>query len=96
MRNYEFTVIFDANEDQTAKGLETVVADFTAAQVEITKQEDMGVRNLAYPIRKQDKGHYYYFELKADPSIINGFNNSFKLMVPVLKFLFVNKNDQVS
>lgn len=95
MRNYEFTVIFDSNEDQTAKGLDLILAEFNTAQVEITKQEDMGVRNLAYPIRKQDKGHYYYLELKADPSVINGFNNTFKLMVPVLKFLFVVKNEQV-
>ncbi len=51
----------------------------------------MGIRNLAYLINKQDKGHYFYFELKADPAIINGFNNAFKLMNPVLKFLFVNK-----
>ncbi len=95
MRNYEFTVIFDANEDQTAKGLELVLAEFTTAQVEIIKQEDMGVKNLAYPIKKQDKGHYYFFELKADPSVINGFNNTFKLMTPLLKFLFVNKDTQV-
>ena len=95
MRNYEFTVIFDANEDQTAKGLELVLAEFTTAQVEITKQEDMGVKNLAYLIKKQDKGHYYFFELKADPAVINGFNNTFKLMTPLLKFLFVNKDTQV-
>ena len=93
MRTYEFTVIFDANEDQTAKGLDLILAEFKTAQVQITKQEDMGVRNLAYPIRKQDKGHYYYFELEADPSTINGFNNTFKLMLPLLKFLFVHKSD---
>jgi small subunit ribosomal protein S6 len=94
MRNYEFTVIFDSNEEMTAKGLDLITAEFNTAQVEITKQDDMGVRNLAYSIKKQDKGHYYYFELKADPSTINGFNNSFKLMQPVLKFLFVNNSEQ--
>ncbi|MDD3997377.1 MAG: 30S ribosomal protein S6 [Sphaerochaetaceae bacterium] len=91
MRNYEFTVIFDSNEEMTAKGLELILSEFSAAKVEIIKQDDMGVRNLAYLIKKQDKGHYFYFELKADPATINGFNNSFKLMSPVLKFLFVNK-----
>ena len=93
MRNYEFTVIFDSNEDQTAKGMELVCAELAAANVEIIKQDDMGVRNLAYPIKKQDKGHYYYFELKADPSVVNGFNSSFQLLSPVLKFLFVNKEN---
>lgn len=91
MRQYEFTVIFNSNEEETAKGLDLILAEFKTAQVEIIKQEDMGIRNLAYLINKQDKGHYFYFELKADPAIINGFNNSFKLMNPVLKFLFVNK-----
>ncbi|MFA6646126.1 MAG: 30S ribosomal protein S6 [Sphaerochaetaceae bacterium] len=89
MRKYEFTVIFDANEEETAKGLELILAEFNTAQVEITKQDDMGIRNLAYPIKKQEKGHYYYLEINADPSVINGFNNSFKLMTPLLKFLFV-------
>ena len=95
MRKYEFTVIFDANEEETAKGLDLVLAELKTAGVEIVKQDDMGVRNLAYLIRKQDKGHYYYFEINADPASINSFNNSFKHMIPVLKFLFVLKETNV-
>ncbi|MGI6432499.1 MAG: 30S ribosomal protein S6 [Sphaerochaetaceae bacterium] len=94
MRTYELTVIFDANEEETAKGLELVQAELSSAQAEITKQEDMGVKNLAYLIRKQDKGHYYYFELSVDPASINVMNNAFKLMIPVLKFLFVVKESR--
>lgn len=90
MRNYEFTVIFDANEEKTAAGLEIVSNAFSAAGVEITKQDDMGVRVLAYPIKKQDKGHYVYFEMKADPASIKGFESTFLLASPILKFLFVN------
>ena len=93
MRNYEFTVIFDSNEEVAAKGLELVLAEFANAHVEIVKQDDIGVRNLAYLIKKHDKGHYYFFELKADPATINVFNSSFKLMVPILKFLFVNNEN---
>ncbi|MCQ2398464.1 MAG: 30S ribosomal protein S6, partial [Sphaerochaetaceae bacterium] len=79
MRNYEFTVIFDANEEKTAKGLETVTKAFAGASVNVTKQEDNGVRSLAYEIRKQDKGHYVYFELEADPQSINALNSEFLL-----------------
>lgn len=91
MRNYEFTVIFDANEEKTAAGMEIVSSAFAAAGVEITKQEDMGVKILAYPIKKQEKGHYVYFELNADPASIVGFEKQFLLSAPILKFLFVNK-----
>jgi len=91
MRNYEFTVIFDANEDVTAKGMEIVSKAFAAANVEITKQEDMGVRNLAYAIKKHDKGHYFYFEVAADPASVNQLSAEFLLESPILKFLFVVK-----
>ena len=91
MRNYEFTVIFDANDEMTAKGMEIVNTQFAAAKVNVTKQEDLGVKNLAYEIKKQDKGHYYYFELEADPACINKISAELLLEAPVLKFLFVVK-----
>lgn len=90
MRNYEFTVIFNANEDNTQAGLEFVTSTFAAADVEITKQDDMGVKYLAYDVKKQEKGHYVYFEMKADPSRILGFEQAFLLNQNILKFLFVN------
>ena len=90
MRNYEFTVTFKANEDSSKAGLEFVTSTFANAGVEITKQEDMGVKFLAYEIKKQDKGHYVYFEMKADPASIIGFEKAFLLNVEILKFLFVN------
>lgn len=91
MRNYEFTVIFDANDEMTAKGIETVNTKFAAANVNVTKQEDLGVKNLAYEIKKQDKGHYHYFEIEADPACINKMSAELLLEAPVLKFLFVVK-----
>ncbi len=91
MRNYEFTVIFDANDEMTAKGMEIVNTKFAAAGVNITKQEDLGLKNLAYEIKKQDKGHYHYFEIEADPASINKISSELLLEAPVLKFLFVVK-----
>lgn len=91
MRNYEFTVIFDANDEMTAKGMEIVNSQFAGAKVNITKQEDLGIKNLAYEIKKQDKGHYYYFELEAEPQCINKISAELLLEDPVLKFLFVVK-----
>lgn len=90
MRNYEFTVIFNANEENTTAGLEYVTSTFASAGVEITKQEDMGVKYLAYDVKKQEKGHYVYFEMKADPSKILEFERNFLLHANILKYLFVN------
>ena len=90
IQNYEFTVIFDADEDKTKSGLELVKSTFERFNVEITKEEDLGVKTLAYVINKQEKGHYVYFELKADTATIGQMNNIFQLSTLVLKFLFVN------
>ncbi|MBO8435557.1 MAG: 30S ribosomal protein S6 [Spirochaetes bacterium] len=90
MQNYEFTVIFDADEEKTKTGLELVKNTFQRFNVEITKEEDLGVRTLAYVIRKQEKGHYVYFELKADTATIANMSRIFQLSTLVLKFLFVN------
>ena len=91
MRDYEFTVIFGANEEMTEKGMEIVSNALKAAGAEIAKQEDMGVKNLAYTIKKQDKGHYYYFELSAEPQSINKMSAEFLLESSILKHLFVVK-----
>ena len=90
IQNYEFTVIFDADEEKTKSGLELVKSTFERFNAEITKEEDLGVKTLAYVIDKQEKGHYVYFELKADTSVIGQMNNIFQLSTLVLKFLFVN------
>ncbi len=91
MRDYEFTVIFGANEEMTEKGMEIVSNALKAAGAQIAKQEDMGVKNLAYTIKKQDKGHYYYFELSAEPQSINKMSAEFLLESSILKHLFVVK-----
>ncbi len=91
MRDYEFTVIFNANDDMTEKGMEIVSNALKAAGAQVAKQEDMGVRNLAYIIKKQDKGHYYYIELSAEPQSINKMASEFLLESSILKHLFVAK-----
>ena len=90
IQNYEFTVILESDEERMKAGYELVKETFARFGAEITKEEDLGVRTLAYEIRKQDRGHYIYFELKADTASISKMNNIFQLSTLVLKFLFVN------
>ncbi len=90
IQNYEFTVILDSDEERMKAGYELVKETFARFGADITKEEDLGVRTLAYEIRKQDRGHYIYFELKADTASISEMNDIFQLSTLVLKFLFVN------
>ena len=92
--NYEFTVILPSDEEKMKEALAFVNAELDAelekAGATITKQEDLGVKTLAYEIAKQNKGHYVYFELSADTQSIVKLSRAFQLSTLVLKFLFVN------
>ncbi|NLY07291.1 MAG: 30S ribosomal protein S6 [Spirochaetales bacterium] len=91
MRNYEFTAIFYSDEEKATNGAQYVLKKFEEAGVQIDTQEDMGIRQLAYIIKKEDKGHYWYYEIQADPDKINTLTADFLLSGNLLKFLFVVK-----
>ena len=88
--NYEFTVILPSDEEKMKEASAFVMAELEKAGATITKQEDLGVKTLAYEIAKQNKGHYVYFELSADTQSIVKLSRAFQLSTLVLKFLFVN------
>jgi small subunit ribosomal protein S6 len=89
MRQYELTVIFPLEEDQHKAGREQVLADLATHGVEIEKTDEMGDRDLAYPIKKKTRGRYVLFTCKIDPTKLVHLDRSFKLNTNLLKYLFV-------
>lgn len=89
MRKYELVCLFKTKEDNYAKGLEAVKALLTEAGAEFLKEEDMGDRSVAYPIKKEDRSHYHFFFIKLDGSKIANLDDQFKLREELLKYLFV-------
>jgi len=93
MRQYELTVIFPLEEDQYKAGRETVLSDLAAQGVEIVKTDETGDRDLAYEIKRQKRGRYVLFTLKALPAKINALDRIFKLNTRILRYLFVKIED---
>jgi small subunit ribosomal protein S6 len=56
---------------------------------EVVRSEYCGFRNLAYPIRKNQKGHYYVMQLKAPATAIAEFNRIMKLNEDIIRHLVV-------
>jgi small subunit ribosomal protein S6 len=90
MRQYELTVIFPLEEDQSKAGREQLLADLSANGAEIEKTDEIGDRDLAYEVKKRRRGRYVLFTLKLDPAKIAVLDRSFKLNANLLKYLFVN------
>lgn len=57
----------------------------------VIKEDLWGVRDLAYPIKKQTKGFYAHFEIEADPQIAKGLDKILKLEEDIIRYLLVRK-----
>ena len=89
MRQYELTVIFPLEEDLHQAGREKLLADLQSNGAEIEKTEETGERDLAYEIKKRNRGRYALYLLKLDPAKLATLDRIFKLNSNLLKYLFV-------
>jgi small subunit ribosomal protein S6 len=91
MKTYEAMVIFVSDENQLREGKEFVKKEFEGSGITIAKEEDMGDRLLAYPVRKNDRGHYMVYTIQSPAESLKILNKSFKLRPEILKFLFTRQ-----
>jgi small subunit ribosomal protein S6 len=96
MRCYEHTFIArqDLSPQQAQALAETYAALVTEHGGEVTKTEYWGLRNLAYRMRKNRKGHYLHLNLKAEAATIDELERQERLSDDILRYLTV-KVDQL-
>ena len=91
MRNYENLVIvkptLTAEEIQESiKAIEEVI---TSNGGEIATTDTMGMRKLAYPIDKNERGHFHVIYYSAEPSVITEIERRFRLNEELLRFVTI-------
>ena len=88
---YESTFIarHDMSTQQVSALAETVTNLVSENGGEITKTEYWGLRTLAYRIKKNRKGHYYFFNVDAPPAAIRELERNLRLNEDVLRYLTV-------
>ncbi|MFP4362578.1 MAG: 30S ribosomal protein S6 [Spirochaetia bacterium] len=89
MRKYEMTFIFQPQEDVYSKVKNSLTEDIKKHELTVEKEDDMGVRDLAYEVENQKKGHYVFYLITADPAKIKDFERTVRLKQGILKYLFV-------
>lgn len=55
----------------------------------VVRSEYCGLRKLAYPIKKNHKGHYYIIQMKATGAIVAELNRSMKINEDIIRHLIV-------
>lgn len=85
--------VFIARQDISTAQVEALADTFTALVVEqggqVTKREYWGLRNLAYRIKKNRKGHYVLFNLDAPSAAVNELERNMRINEDVLRYLTV-------
>ncbi len=85
--------VFIARQDVSAAQVDTLAEAFTAIVQEqggkVTKKEYWGLRNLAYRIKKNRKGHYVLFNLDAPAAAVNELERNMRINEDIIRFLSV-------
>jgi len=89
MALYESTFI--ANQELTSKQVDDLAQNFVDflkhAGGKVVKKEYWGIRNFAYAIKKQKKGHYVMLCVDAPAEGIEALNQKVKSQEEILKFV---------
>jgi small subunit ribosomal protein S6 len=91
MALYESVII--GRQDLTNSQFETLIDEFISVlksnKGEIKKTEYWGIRNLAYKINKNRKGHYYMLNIESPPETIFEYERLLGLHEDIVRFLTV-------
>ncbi len=91
MALYESVVI--GRQDLTPSQFDTLIEKFISTIVslkgEIKKKESWGLRNLAYKISKNRKGHYILLNIDGPPEAILEYERLMRLDEDIIRFLTI-------
>ena len=91
MALYESVII--GRQDLTPSQFETITNKFvsviTSFKGEIKKKENWGLRNLAYKINKNRKGHYILLNIDASSEAILEYERLMRLDEDIIRFLTI-------
>jgi len=88
-KNYETVFILTPvlSDQQTKDTVEKFKNLITSQGGEIINLENMGLKQLAYPIQKKNNGFYVLVEFKADPAFIKNLEVEYKRDERIIRFL---------
>ena len=89
-KSYELTVIFPLTLKEKEKAREELKKEQEKV-AKIEKETDWGEKKLAYPIKKNERGHFYFYELRTSPEKIKTLEGWLKLNENILRYLIVLK-----
>src|SRR5580700_7700683 len=89
--------VFIARQDISGAQVDALADTFTQLVAdqggEVKKRENWGLRNLAYRMNKNRKGHYILFNIDAPPPAIAELDRTMRINEDVLRYLTIRVDE---
>ena len=92
MRFYETMFILKPTltQEETSAKIEFFKGILTSNGASIEATIDMGIRNLAYEIKKCKRGYYFVIYFKANPTLVAELERNYRINEEVIRFIVIN------
>ena len=89
MEKYEIMYILSANLDDEARKneIEKLHGILTGQKAQVKEVKEWGLRDFAYPMKKQTKGYYVVIKVSANAADLKEFDRLARLDNNVIRFL---------
>lgn len=92
-RDYEVVLVLsDQNPENLSKVKEDIEASFAKRGATIASKEDWGLRKLFHDAAKQGKGHFQFYQMKANPQSVQQIHADLKVNIDVIKTLITRQS----
>ncbi|MBX6369005.1 MAG: 30S ribosomal protein S6 [Rhodospirillales bacterium] len=92
-----YETVFIARQDISAQQVEALADQFAEIVSqnggEVKKREYWGLRNLAYRIKKNRKGHYVLFNIDAPPAAVAEMERNMRINEDILRYQSVRVDE---
>ena len=95
MAFYESVVITrpELTETQVENLKNELVAIITSESGKVESTENWGLRNLAYKVKKNKKGHYFLLNIDCNPSAVFEYERQMRINEDIIRFLTIKINN---
>lgn len=97
-REYEFIIIVNAqlSEEETKKVQDKYENIFLSNNGEVVVKNDWGVKKLAFPIHKQFRGRYFFYDFLGDSEKLDEAQRLMRIDENILRYLLVRIGDDAN
>ena len=93
MNKYESIIIVDPKVDEAGlKALEEKYTKMINEHGKVESVENMGMKKLAYPIKKNEEATYLLFNFEGEPDYIVELERNYRITDEIIKFIVVKKD----